>query len=93
MNIDKVLCDLSASVSLMPLSICQKLNVRELKPTMISLQLADRSVKYPIGILENIPTKVGKFFIPIDFVALEVKEDVQNLIILEGLSWQPSKLL
>ncbi|XP_057997438.1 uncharacterized protein LOC131176361 [Hevea brasiliensis] len=45
MNIDKVLCDLGASMSLMPLSICQKLNVEELRPTIISLQLADRSVK------------------------------------------------
>ncbi|XP_057999033.1 uncharacterized protein LOC131177883 [Hevea brasiliensis] len=75
-NKNKMLCDLDASVSLMPLSICQKLDVGELKPTTISLQLADRSVKYLIGILENIPIKVGKFFIPIDFVVLEMEEDV-----------------
>ncbi|XP_057985319.1 uncharacterized protein LOC131170277 [Hevea brasiliensis] len=49
MNIDKTLCDLGASVSLMPLSICQKLNVGELRPTTISLQLGDRFVKYPVG--------------------------------------------
>ncbi|KAJ9146307.1 hypothetical protein P3X46_028589 [Hevea brasiliensis] len=82
MKIDKALCDLGASVSLMPLSICQKLEVKELKPTTISLQLADRSVKYPMGILENIPIKVGKFFIPIDFFVLEMEEDVQIPIIL-----------
>ncbi|XP_058003727.1 uncharacterized protein LOC110647809 [Hevea brasiliensis] len=67
MNIDKALYDLCA---------------RELKPTTISLQLADRSVKYPIGILENIPIKVGKFFIHVDFVVLEIEEDVQIPIIL-----------
>ncbi|XP_058008270.1 uncharacterized protein LOC131182901 [Hevea brasiliensis] len=61
MNIDKDFCDLRASVSLMPLSIYQKLNMGELRPTTISLQLADRFVKYPIGILENIPIKMGKF--------------------------------
>ncbi|XP_057984558.1 uncharacterized protein LOC131169354 [Hevea brasiliensis] len=82
MNIDKALCDLEASVSLIPLSICKKLEVRELKPITISLQLADRSVKYPMGILENIPIKVGKFFIPVDFVVLEMEEDVQIPIIL-----------
>ncbi|XP_058003929.1 uncharacterized protein LOC131180599 [Hevea brasiliensis] len=82
MKIHKALCDLGASVSLMPLSICQKLEVEELKPTTISLQLADRSIKYPMGILENIPIKVGKFFIPVDFVVLEMEEDVQILIIL-----------
>ncbi|XP_058008220.1 uncharacterized protein LOC131182883 [Hevea brasiliensis] len=82
MNIDKALCDLGASVSLMPLSICQKLDVGELKPITISLQLANRSVKYPIGILENIPIKIEKFIILIDFVVLEIEKDVQILIIL-----------
>ncbi|XP_021664989.1 uncharacterized protein LOC110653585 [Hevea brasiliensis] len=82
MNIDKALCDLGASVSLMPLSICKKHDMGELKPTTISLQLADRSVKYPVGILENIPIKVGKFFIPVDFIVLEMEEDVQIPIIL-----------
>ncbi|XP_021668155.2 uncharacterized protein LOC110655957 [Hevea brasiliensis] len=77
MNIDKALYDLSANVSLMRLSICQKLNVKELRPTTISLQLVDWSIKYPIGILENIPIKVGKFFIPVDFIVLEIEEDVQ----------------
>ncbi|XP_058005415.1 uncharacterized protein LOC131181384 [Hevea brasiliensis] len=82
MNIDKAFCDLGASVSLMPLSICQKLNVEELRPTTISLQLADRSIKYLIGILKNIPINIGKFFISIDFVVLEMEEDVQIPIIL-----------
>ncbi len=44
--------------------------------------MADRSIKYPVGILENIPFKVGKFFIPVDFVILEMEEDVQIPIIL-----------
>ncbi|XP_057990625.1 uncharacterized protein LOC131173001 [Hevea brasiliensis] len=82
MNIDKALCDLGASVSLMSLSVCQKLEVGELKPTTISLQLVDRSVKYPVRIIENTPIKVGKFFIPVDFVVLEMEENVQIPIIL-----------
>ncbi|KAJ9173785.1 hypothetical protein P3X46_016889 [Hevea brasiliensis] len=53
----KALCDLGASVSLMPLSIYEKLNMGDLKPTHISLQLADRTIKYPEGILENVPLK------------------------------------
>ncbi|KAJ9167256.1 hypothetical protein P3X46_021920 [Hevea brasiliensis] len=60
----KALCDLGASVSLMPLSIYEKLNMGDLKPTHISLQLADRSIKYPEGILENVPLKED-FNIPI----------------------------
>ncbi|XP_057247487.1 uncharacterized protein LOC125492826 [Beta vulgaris subsp. vulgaris] len=45
----KALCDLGASVSLMPLSICKKLGLHNIKSTTVSLQLADRSIKYPIG--------------------------------------------
>ena len=81
-NFEKALCDLGASVSLMPLSVCKKLDMGELKPTTISLQLADRSVKHPIGILEDIPIKVGKLFIPANFVVLEMEEDSQIPIIL-----------
>jgi len=38
--------------------------VGELKPTMISIQIADRSIKYLIGMLEDVPLQIGKFFIP-----------------------------
>ncbi|XP_057994375.1 uncharacterized protein LOC110662080 [Hevea brasiliensis] len=81
-SIERALCDLGASVSLMPLSICEKLKVEDLKPATISLQLADRSIKYPVGILENVPLKVGKFFIPVDFIVLEIEEDARMPIIL-----------
>ncbi|KAJ9152944.1 hypothetical protein P3X46_026448 [Hevea brasiliensis] len=76
------LCDLGASVSLMPLSIYEKLNMGELKPTNMYLSLADRSIKYPEGILENVPIKVGKFYIPVDFVILDMEEDTKVPILL-----------
>jgi len=82
LTISRALCDLGASVSLMPYSICKKLQVGDLKPTTISLQLADRSVKYPLGVLEDIPLQVGKFFIPYDFVVMEMEEDSRIPIIL-----------
>ncbi|XP_021765841.1 DNA damage-inducible protein 1-like [Chenopodium quinoa] len=81
-EINRALCDLGASVSLMPLSICKKLEMGELKPTRISLQLADRSVKFPLGVLEDVPLRVGKFFIPCDFVVMEMEEDAHVPIIL-----------
>ncbi|XP_056695201.1 uncharacterized protein, partial [Spinacia oleracea] len=80
--IDKALCDLGASVSVMPLSVCTKLNMGDLKVTNITLQMADRSVKYPLGVLEDVPVRVGKFFIPVDFVVLDMEEDRQIPIIL-----------
>eukprot|EP00257_Ricinus_communis_P023468 XP_015583461.1 uncharacterized protein LOC107262405 [Ricinus communis] len=81
-EIKKALFDLGASVSLMPLSICKKLQMGELKPTRISLQLADRSVKFPLGILKDVPLRVRKLFIPCDFVVMEMEEDAQVPIIL-----------
>lgn len=71
----KALCDLGASVSLMPFSICEKMNFGDLNPTRVTLQLADGSIKYPLGVLEDVPLQVGKFFIPCDFIVMEMKED------------------
>ncbi|XP_073223475.1 uncharacterized protein [Cicer arietinum] len=82
MSFERALCDLGASVSLMHLSVCKKLDVGELKPTNISIQLADRSIKYPMEILEDVPIKVGQLFIPTDFVVLEMEEDSQVAILL-----------
>ncbi|XP_019149851.1 PREDICTED: uncharacterized protein LOC109146653 [Ipomoea nil] len=80
--VQRALCDLGASVSLMPYSLCQKLQLGEPKPTSMTLQLADRSVKYPIGILEDVPVKIDKFYILGDFVVLEMEEDAKVPIIL-----------
>ena len=56
-SISRALCDLGESVSLMPYSICKWLEVGELKSTIISIQLADRSVKYPIWMLVDVLCK------------------------------------
>ncbi|XP_073219769.1 uncharacterized protein [Cicer arietinum] len=82
MSFERALCDLGASVSLMPLSVCKNLDVGELKSTNISLQLVDRSIKYPVGILEDVPIKVGQLFISAYFVVLEMENDSQVPILL-----------
>ncbi|XP_050918509.1 uncharacterized protein LOC127135927 [Lathyrus oleraceus] len=71
--IDRGISDLGASVSLIPLSICERIKLGELRPTRMSLQLADRSVKYPIGMLENIPVQVGQFSVLTDFIIMDIK--------------------
>jgi len=53
-----------------------------MRPTIISLQLADRSVKYYVGILEDVPIKVDDLYVLIDFVILEMKQDMRTPIIL-----------
>ena len=79
---DKVLCDLGASINLMPLSVYRKLRLGEMKQTTISLQLADRSIKYPHGIIEDILVKVDKFIFPADFLVLDMEEDQEVPLIL-----------
>ncbi|XP_037496919.1 uncharacterized protein LOC119371224 [Jatropha curcas] len=63
MNINKALCDLGANVNLMLHFVFNKMDVGELKPTQVILQLADRSIKYATGIVEDVPVEVGKFYI------------------------------
>ncbi|XP_071909601.1 uncharacterized protein [Coffea arabica] len=83
-NVDfsKALCDFGASVSLIPLTVARQLGLHELKRTNITLQLADRSIRYPLGVLENVLIKVQKFIIPVDFVVLDMEEDISMPIIL-----------
>ena len=72
---DKVLCDLGASVNSMPLSIFKKLGLREVNPTTVCLQLADRSIKHPRGIIEDVLLKVDKFIFLANFIVLDMEED------------------
>ena len=71
--IDKALLDLGASVNLLPYSVYKQLGLGELKPTNITLSLADQSVKIPKGIVEDVLVKVDKFYYPVDFVVLDTE--------------------
>ncbi|KAL8535820.1 hypothetical protein ACS0TY_011456 [Phlomoides rotata] len=71
----RALCDLGASINLMPLSLFKTLGLGELKSTTMNLQLADRTVTYPRGIVEDILVKVDKFIFPVDFVVLDMVDD------------------
>ncbi|GJV00649.1 reverse transcriptase domain-containing protein [Tanacetum coccineum] len=76
------LADLGASINLMPYSLYAKLSLGTLKPTKMSVRLADRSFQYPVGIAENMLVEVGKFTFPVDFVILEMEEDSKIPLIL-----------
>ncbi|XP_027348121.1 uncharacterized protein LOC113859587 [Abrus precatorius] len=80
--VDRALADLSASINLMPYSIFKKLGLREPRPTRMSIQLADRSIKYPRCIIEDVLVKVDKFIFPVDFVILDMDEDIDVPLIL-----------
>jgi hypothetical protein len=69
---DQVLCELGASVSVMPKVIYDRLNHDFLVPTSMHLQLADQSIWHPVGITEDIPVRIKNSFIPMDFVVLKM---------------------
>ena len=75
--IDKSLLDLGASVNLLPYLVYKQLGLGELKPTNITLSLANRSVKIPKGIVEDVLVKVDKFYYLVDFVVLDT-EPIEN---------------
>ncbi|XP_076929879.1 uncharacterized protein LOC143594447 [Bidens hawaiensis] len=77
----QALADLCASINLMRYSLYEKLELGELTPTRLSLSLADHSVKYPQGIIENLLVKVDKFVFPIDFMVLDMEADKHRQII------------
>ncbi|CAL9013424.1 unnamed protein product, partial [Prunus brigantina] len=71
---EHALLDLGASINLMPFSVFESLNLGELKKTSVSIQLADRSIKYPKGVLEDVLVKVNELIFPADFLVLEMEE-------------------
>ena len=70
-HVEKALLDLGASVNLLPYSVYKQLGLGGLKPTAITLSLADRSVKIPRGVIEDVLVQVDKFYYPVDFVVLD----------------------
>ncbi|GJU59400.1 reverse transcriptase domain-containing protein [Tanacetum coccineum] len=67
------LADLGSSINFMPFSVWKKLNLPNLTPTCMTLELADHSISRPIGIAKDVNVKVGVFQFPADFVDNEVK--------------------
>ncbi|XP_019255187.1 PREDICTED: uncharacterized protein LOC109233779 [Nicotiana attenuata] len=81
-EVGRALRDLGASINLMPSSLFKKLGLGVLRPTTITLQLADRSLVMPEGIIEDVLIRVGKFILPADFIVLDYEADEEVPIIL-----------
>ncbi|XP_017973257.1 PREDICTED: uncharacterized protein LOC108661385 [Theobroma cacao] len=67
----------------MPLSVAKNLGFQEIQTTTVTLQLANRTIRYPVGIIEDVLLKVGHLYIPVDFIMLEIEDDVEIPLILE----------
>ncbi|XP_014522210.1 uncharacterized protein LOC106778737 [Vigna radiata var. radiata] len=75
LEVGRALIDLGANINLMSLSMFKRIEGLELKPTRITLQLADMSLKYPYGVFEDVLVKVDKFLFPVDFFIMEMEEN------------------
>ncbi|GJU96398.1 putative reverse transcriptase domain-containing protein [Tanacetum coccineum] len=82
---DNAFVDLGASVSVMPLLTYLNLGLGELAHTKLTVELADRTVKYPKGIAENVLVRIGKFTFLVDFIILDMPEDIKVPLILGRL--------
>ena len=78
----KALCDLGASINLMPLSTVKRLSLGELTPTNMTLHMADRTMAQLEGVLEDVLMKVVKFVFLTDFVVMDMEEDTQIPLLL-----------
>ncbi|GKB51520.1 putative nucleotidyltransferase, ribonuclease H [Tanacetum coccineum] len=74
-GITKALADLGASISLIPYSMFLRLNLGDLKPTRMCIELANKTTQFLKGIAENVMVKIDKFVFPVDFVILDMEED------------------
>ncbi|XP_021975277.1 uncharacterized protein LOC110870401 [Helianthus annuus] len=80
--ISNALADLEASINLIATTMFKRLGLRKPHPTWMSIQLADRSVKYPQGVIENLLVKVVEFVFPADFEIHDIEEDTEIPLIL-----------
>ncbi|XP_017622004.1 uncharacterized protein LOC108466158 [Gossypium arboreum] len=80
--VGKALCDIRASINLMPMSIFRKLGIGKVRPTTVTLQLVDRSYAHPKGKIDDVLGRVDKFIFPADFLILECEADHNVLTVL-----------
>ncbi|XP_070047007.1 uncharacterized protein [Nicotiana tomentosiformis] len=78
----KALYDLGASINLMPYSVFKTLGIGQPRPTSMRLQMADRTIKRPSGVIEDVLVRVDKFILPTNFVILDCEVDYEVPIIL-----------
>ncbi|XP_071700058.1 uncharacterized protein [Rutidosis leptorrhynchoides] len=81
-QISNALVDLGASVNLMNYSLFKKLGLKDIRPTRITIQLVDRSVKLPRGFAEDVLVRVDMFNFPVNFVIMDIEEDTKVPLIL-----------
>nr|XP_016453354.1 PREDICTED: uncharacterized protein LOC107777738 [Nicotiana tabacum] len=80
--VERALCDLGESINLMLLSVFRQLGLGEPRPTTVILQLVDRPLAHPEGVIGDVLVQVGSFIFPADFIILDYEPDQEVPFIL-----------
>ncbi|MEQ5154369.1 retropepsin-like aspartic protease [Providencia rettgeri] len=75
MDPKNALADLGASINVMSSNIFDKLNLSRLKPTRLTLRLADGTTRYPEGLAEDVIVRIGKFLVSVNFIVCKMGDD------------------
>ncbi|XP_070021749.1 uncharacterized protein [Nicotiana sylvestris] len=78
----KALCNFGESINLMPYSVFKTLGIVQLRATSMRLQMAERTMKRPLGIIDDVLVRVDKFIWPTNFLILDCEVDYEVPIIL-----------
>ena len=81
-SVGKELIDLGASINLMPLFMCRRIENLEIALTRMTLQLADHSITRSYDVVEDVLVKVRQFTFLVDFVIMDIEEDAEIPLIL-----------
>ncbi|XP_070006191.1 uncharacterized protein [Nicotiana sylvestris] len=78
----KALCDLEASINLMPYSVFKSLGIGKPRLTSMRLQMVNCTMKRPLGVIDDVLVRVDKFIVPANFVILDCEINYEVQIIL-----------
>ncbi|XP_070005671.1 uncharacterized protein [Nicotiana sylvestris] len=73
----KAFCDLGESINLMPYSVFKTLGIGQPRPTSMRLQMANRTMKKPLGVIEDVLVHVDKFILLVNFLIFDCEIDYE----------------
>ncbi|KAG8476549.1 hypothetical protein CXB51_033524 [Gossypium anomalum] len=93
LTVNNALADLGTTINVMPYKMFKRLGLGKPKQTRMSIQLADKTVRFHKGIIEDVLVKIDKFIYPVDFVVLDMDEDNEVPLILGRLFLATAKTI
>ncbi|KAK5802863.1 hypothetical protein PVK06_030491 [Gossypium arboreum] len=93
LDVNHALADLGASINVMPYKMFKQLGLEKPKQTRMSIQLADKNIRFPRGIIADVIVKIDKFIFLVDFIILDIEENSNTPLILGRPSLATAKTI